>query len=118
MSVENVKLNIIEKLLPLNNLEVLLKIQSLLGKTLHGGVVPANPDDSPKEQTFEEWNLQFEDDENTNLEEYLPEHGMSLRQFRQLIWEGEQSEAMTFEAFWQTSNPGGNKAYYLTSPQL
>lgn len=99
MTVENVKLKIIEKLLPLNNLEVLLKIQSFLGKTLPSEDVPTKPSDSSKEQTFEEWNLQFEDDENANLDEYLPEHAMSLRQLRQLIWEGEQSEAMTFEAF-------------------
>jgi hypothetical protein len=99
MTIENVKLNIIEKLLPLNNLEVLLKIQSFLGKTLPNGVVTNQIEDAPETQTFEEWSLQFEDDENTNLDEYMPEHGMTLRQFRQLIWEGEQSEVMTFDDF-------------------
>ncbi len=50
-------------------------------------------------KAFEDWNRQFEDDENTNPDEFLPEHGITLRQFRQLIWEGEQGEAMTFDAF-------------------
>ncbi|MBI5914360.1 MAG: hypothetical protein HY842_03220 [Bacteroidetes bacterium] len=99
MTAENIKLNIIEKLLPLDNLDVLLKIQSFLGKTLKNGGGQVTKDDATGGQAFEEWNQQFEDDENTNLDEYLPEHGMTLRQFRRLIWEGEQDETMTFESF-------------------
>jgi hypothetical protein len=99
MSAENIKLNIIEKLLLLDNLDTLLKIQSFLGKTLKNGESQDKQDGAAIAQTFEDWNRQFEDDENTNLDEFLPEHGVTLRQFRQTIWEGEQSDTMTFEAF-------------------
>jgi hypothetical protein len=99
MTVENVKLSIIEKILALNSMEVLLKIQSLVGKTLKDKQSELAPDNVFKGQSFEEWSLQFEDDEDTNLDEFLPEHGMTLLQLRRTIWEGEQGKEMTYSEF-------------------
>ncbi len=61
MTTGTVKLGIIEKILPLDSMEVLLEIQSLIDKTLKGK--SASFGNKPKKQTFEEWNLQFQDEE-------------------------------------------------------
>ena len=45
---------------------------------------------------FEEWCKQFSDD--ADLEEFLPEFGMTLRDFRKSIFESERSGWMTYEA--------------------
>ncbi len=45
--------------------------------------------------TFEEWNEQFTDE--GNLEEFIPEYGMTLREFRMGIYESERSGGITYE---------------------
>jgi len=49
--------------------------------------------------TFEEWNKQFEDE--LNLDEYIPEYGMSLKDFRLMIYNSERSESYPIEKFYK-----------------
>ncbi len=98
MTAESIKLNIIKALLPLDNIDVLLRIQSTLGVLGPSGE-PDSHEDYPVKMSFEEWNKQFEDDGNVDLDEFLPEYNMTLGQFRKIIWKGEQETPMTLEAF-------------------
>jgi len=48
--------------------------------------------------SFEEWNKQFDDD--YNLDDFIPEYGMTLREFRTGIYEAELSgEEMSIDEF-------------------
>ncbi|HFA47893.1 MAG TPA: hypothetical protein ENJ95_02605 [Bacteroidetes bacterium] len=60
---------------------------------------PGNHEDNPVKIPFGEWNKQFDDDENIDLDEFILEYNMTLRQFRKMIWQGEQEAPMTLEAF-------------------
>jgi hypothetical protein len=99
MSIETIKLGIIKKILALERMEVLMEIQSLIDKTLKDMPTSPEPDSLPNKMSFEEWSLQFEDEEGADLDEFLPEHGMTLIQLRRAIWEGEQSKEMTYSEF-------------------
>ena len=50
-----------------------------------------------KQISFEQWNKQFND--NKNLDEILPDLGITLREYRQKIYEAEIGEEMTFSEF-------------------
>lgn len=52
------------------------------------------------ELSFEEWNKQFED--NRNLDEYLPEYEMTLREYRRQIYKAEIGEEISREEFFES----------------
>ena len=52
--------------------------------------------------TFEEWNVQFTDD--MDLNEFIPEYGMTLKEFRLKIYNSERSEGMSKEKFIEKVN--------------
>lgn len=52
---------------------------------------------SNEKLTFEEWNNQFTD--NKDLDEFLPEYGMTLRKFRQKIYDTEIDESISMKEF-------------------
>ena len=47
--------------------------------------------------TFEEWNKQFENKDD--LDEYIPDYGMKLRDFRLKIYNSEREQGMTKKEF-------------------
>ncbi len=47
--------------------------------------------------SFEEWNKQFSD--NQSLDDFIPEYGSTLREFRQKIYEAEKGEEMSMQEF-------------------
>jgi len=49
-----------------------------------------------KNITFEQWNLQFEDN---NIDEFIPEYNMTLREFRTQIYEAEFSKGLSLNEF-------------------
>ena len=51
--------------------------------------------DKESKPSFEEWNKQFDD--NLNLDDFIPEYGMTLREFRMSIYEAEISETYLTE---------------------
>lgn len=54
------------------------------------------------ELTFEEWNKQFIDD--MDLKEFIPEYGMTLKEFRMKIYNSERDEGMLKEEFVEKVN--------------
>ena len=50
--------------------------------------------------SFEAWNKQFTD--NRNLDEYIPEHDMTLGEFRRSIYEAEADEEISREDFFES----------------
>ena len=55
------------------------------------------PQIKSKNPTFEQWNKQFAD--NQNLDDFIPEYGTTLREFRKGIYEAEMSGDMTMSEF-------------------
>jgi hypothetical protein len=53
-------------------------------------------------ETFEEWNEQFEDSSEEYLGSYSEEHGMTVREFRMMIYESE-NEAVTGGKGWEST---------------
>ncbi len=49
--------------------------------------------------SFEEWNKQFTD--KTDLDIWLPEYRMTMREFRTKIYESERSDIITYEELGQ-----------------
>ena len=47
--------------------------------------------------TFKQWNKQFNDDKN--LDDFIPEYGTTLREFRKGIFEAETGQEMTMKEF-------------------
>lgn len=50
--------------------------------------------------SFEEWNKQFTDDKN--LDTFLPEHDLTLRELRRQIYNAEMSAEMSMQEFKQS----------------
>lgn len=91
------QLDVIRTVLFVDDEELLQTIQGLI----KGVVEPLTEDDKEEKyhntfgMSFEEWNQQFLD--NADLKEFVPEYGTTLGEFRQKIWEAEQSEEMPIE---------------------
>jgi hypothetical protein len=52
-----------------------------------------------KQLSFEEWNNQFEDD--YKLDDYLPEYGMTVKEYRLEIYNSERGNGMSKEQFFE-----------------
>jgi len=102
MSVQEIKLDLIQTILQIQEPELLRQAAGLLqefisGKTSGNGSGGENEEFDANEMSFEEWNKQFDDDRD--LQENIPEHGMTLGEFRRKIYEAERSEYLTEEEF-------------------
>lgn len=60
---------------------------------------PTNIDNTETSEqiTFEQWNKQFTDKEN--LDDFIPEYGTTLREFRKGIFEAETGKEITMKEF-------------------
>ncbi len=79
------KTKIINEINAVNDDDTLQKLYSKVHSFLQ------NSDENLKNEkpSFEEWNKQFEDD--LDLDDYIEEYGMTLREFRMGIYEAETS---------------------------
>lgn len=50
-------------------------------------------------ETFQEWNDYLQSIEYHDLDEFLPEYGMTNLEFRKFIWDSEHSGTMSYEEF-------------------
>ncbi len=76
------KKKLIEEINSVNDDDTLQKLYSTVHSIINDTKKETNP-------TFEEWNKQFED--NIDLNEYIPEYGMTLKEFRTGIYKSEIS---------------------------
>ena len=97
MIVPDYKTKVIEAIKPIENENTLKQIYLMVHTFLDGGKqTPEKPDNKI---SFEEWNEQFTDDKN--LDDFIAEYGMTLREFRKGIYEAEMSEGMSLNEFQQ-----------------
>ncbi len=98
MSAKEVKFEIIQQLVSLDDMDLLLKIQRLLKgafKTEKGSTPDDEDEFDASKMTFEEWSRQFTDERDA--EDFLPEYNMTLQEFRRTIYEAEKSGSLTYE---------------------
>ena len=101
MTVAEKKIEMVQRLLLLQDKSVLFEIDKLIEQAFqsqHPDVDPPAPAAEKTPATFEVWVAQFEDAEPSDTEDEL---GMTPEEFRQRIWAAEQSEEMSLETFWK-----------------
>lgn len=93
------KISLAQTILALNDITKMYQIQSYVNQILKEQPVNDNEDDEydAKKLSFEEWNEQFED--NLNMDDMIPEYGMTLKEFRLKIYNSERQEGMSKEEF-------------------
>ncbi len=79
----NYKTKVIEEINIVEDDDTLQKLYSVV----HSFLEEYNSEN--KKQSFEDWNKQFEDD--FKLDDFIPEYGMTLREFRMGIYNAEIS---------------------------
>lgn len=93
------KISLAQTILALNDINKMYKIQSYINKILERSQEIEEVEDEfdAKELSFSEWNKQFDD--NRDLNTFLPEYGMKLRDFRFKIYNSERQEGLSKEEF-------------------
>lgn len=101
MTVAEKKIEMVQRLLLLQDKSVLFEIDKLIEQAFqsqHPDVDPPAPAAEKTPVTFDAWVAQFEHVEPSDTEDEL---GMTPDEFRQRIWAAEQSEEMSLETFWK-----------------
>lgn len=93
------KISLAQTILALNDINKMYLIQSYINKILERSQEIEDLEDEfdAKKLTFSEWNKQFDD--NRDLNTFLPEYGMKLRDFRFKIYNSEKQEGLSKEEF-------------------
>ena len=99
MTTQDLKLSMIQSILEIQEPDLLQRAAKVLQKMLNGISVQEEEDEEfdANKMSFEEWNKQFIDGQP--LDEFVPEHGMTLGAFRKQIYEAERSEERPIEEF-------------------
>ena len=90
------KLALAQAIFNLHDSQKLAQIQSFVEK-LTDERQEAEHEYNAKLLTFDEWNKQFDDDYNPD--DYIPEYGMTLHEYRMKIYQAEKEEGMSKEHF-------------------
>ncbi len=90
------KISLAQTILALNDINKMYQIQSYINKILER-TQEVEDDFNAKKLSFSEWNKQFDD--NRDLNTFLPEYGMKLRDFRFKIYNSERQEGVSKEDF-------------------
>jgi CRISPR/Cas system CMR-associated protein Cmr5 small subunit len=93
MDLAKQKLKIFEQILSINDKKQLKNIEDFITNYL----AEIENSEIEKSITFEEWNKQFAD--NQNLNEVIPEYGITLKAYRQKIFEAEIGETIDENEF-------------------
>jgi cytoplasmic iron level regulating protein YaaA (DUF328/UPF0246 family) len=91
------KLKIFENILAINNENLLNDLQIYITKQISEYKKVKKTESKNETISFEKWNEQFTDDRN--LDDFIPEYGMTLREFRQDIYNAETGNGMTINEF-------------------
>ena len=101
MNLAEQKLMLFQKIMAINNEEQLGKLLWIVEKLrMQESDASGELQDSENDAaalTFEEWNALFM--EPKQLDEYIPEYGMTLRDYRRKIYEAEMEENQPIESF-------------------
>ncbi len=93
------KLSLVQKILALNDINKMHQIQSYVNELLKYAqdIDTAEDEFDAKKISFLEWNKQFDDDRD--LDTFIPEYGMKLRDFRFKIYNSERQDGLSKEEF-------------------
>jgi hypothetical protein len=98
VSVSEQKISLAQTILGLNDINKIVQIQQYVNELLDKKQKVTTEFDA-KTLSFSEWNTQFEN--STNLDDYIPEYGMKLRDFRLKIYNSEREQGMSKQDFLQ-----------------
>ncbi len=91
------KISLAQTILALTDINKINQIQSFVNNILEYNLLGKETEFNAKELSFSEWNKQFDDDRDLNT--FLPEYGIKLRDFRFKIYNSEKQEGMSKEEF-------------------
>ncbi|HAN77236.1 MAG TPA: hypothetical protein DCQ31_05405 [Bacteroidales bacterium] len=99
-SLAELKISLVQTIFSLENADEILKIQNFINSLLF----PINTEniDHEVELSFSEWNEQF--DTNQNLDEFIEDYGMTLGEYRLLVYNSEQEEGISKDEFIEKIN--------------
>ncbi len=90
------KISLAQTILALNDINKIHQIQSYVNQLLFQQQ-EADDEFDAKTLSFSEWNKQFDDE--LNLNDFIPEYGMTLLDFRLKIYNSERQQGISKEAF-------------------
>jgi len=96
VNVAEQKISLAQTILGLNDMNKIFQIQLYIDELLTKKY-EVNTGFDAKTLTFLEWNEQFEN--STNLDDYIPEYGMKLHDFRLKIYNAEKEQGMSKQNF-------------------
>lgn len=94
------KISLAQTILALTDINSFVQIQTYINELFSNkwkSKEYLEDDFDAKVLTFDEWNKQFEDE--YNLDDYIPEYGMKLRDFRLQIYKSEKGKGMSKQEF-------------------
>ena len=101
-TLENRKILLAQKILSLDDTNVVLRIETFLDKLLADIHEEKEEEFDAKLLTFDDWNKQFDDE--YKLDDFIPEYGMTVRDFRYKIYNSEKGDGMSKEVFFEKLN--------------
>lgn len=105
LTLPELKSSIAEIIMQINDKDTLNKIKAFISDfsvTVKSAKIENTIEEEEfdaSELTFEEWNLQFID--SANLDDYLPEYAMTLKEFRLKIYNSERSPSYPISEFYE-----------------
>ena len=97
MKTTDYKTQVIDEIMSIENEKTLKKLYTVV-HTFLADYREDKKGKKPEKPSFEQWNKQFTD--NQSLDDFIPEYGMTLREFRKDIYDAEMSDYnMTTEEF-------------------
>ena len=90
MTISDYKIQVLKEIMLVENEMVLKQLHQMVHRFLAD--YKKISDDSPENEkiSFDEWNKQFID--NRDLDDFIPEYGTTLREFRQSIYDAEMDD--------------------------
>ena len=103
LSFEKRKISLAQTILALNDTNKMFRIQTFIQEVLtdisEQKTQKQENEYDAKLLSFEQWNEQFDDEYNLN--DFIPEYGMTIRDFRLQIYNSEQEQGMSKKAFFE-----------------
>jgi len=94
------KISLAQTILSLTDVDFITQIEVYIKELIsakRGDLTQIGDGFDAKLMTFNEWNKQFEDE--YDLDDYIPEYGMKLRDFRLKIYNSEKGQGISKQEF-------------------
>ena len=95
------KISLAQTIFSINDVNKIFQIQSYVNKLIEKKQ-PKENEFNAKLITFEDWNEQFDNEEK--LDNYIEEYGMTVREFRLMLYNSEKGNGMSKQDFFEKVN--------------